>query len=94
MAFRIPIFRSSTTVSDEGYKVTFVSWEMLRYQSNELSLDLFIEVGGGEVVIERNSFRNLNSEASKSLTDDEVERIFERITGALEWRGWKVREVL
>lgn len=90
MAFRVPLFDRSTTSSDEGYKVTFVSWEMLRYQSGDLSLDFFIEAGAGKVLIERGSMRTLSREAARNLDEKQIKQVLERIQAALEWRGWVV----
>jgi hypothetical protein len=93
MTFKVPLFRRSTTVSDQGFRVTFISWGILRYESGDLSLDLLIEAGGRGVVIERSSLRGLNGALSQTLDEDQEKCILNNITEALEWRGWTVKVV-
>ena len=93
MAFRVPLFDRSTTVSDEGFRVTFVSWSFLRYQAGDLSLDFYCEAGGGGVIIEQSSIKRINPEASRYLNAEQEKVILSNIIDALEWRGWTVQVV-
>jgi hypothetical protein len=90
MTFKVPLLHRSTTVSDEGFKVTFLTRGTLRYQFRDLSIILDIDVGDRYLTIDHSSLQKKNAEKSRQLSADQEMRIFCNIIDALTWRGWTV----
>lgn len=93
MRFKVPLFKRSKIIADDGFTVTIESWERLRYDRGELLLYVDIDVGGGTLRLIRTSLSPLNPETQGNLTSAQCSEILANIVDALTWRGWTVEQV-
>jgi hypothetical protein len=88
--FRVPFFRRSTTVSNQGFSITLISSgsrERLDYQDQLCHCLLDVEFAASTVVVLR---RSLSDKQGSSLSSMAELKVYQNVRRALEWRGWIV----
>jgi hypothetical protein len=90
--FRVPFLRWHSIVSDEGFSVTFVSRNILKYDEGGISVLIDIDGDGKQMDVIANSMRA--SDPKGRLPEETTARKIEHnVARALEWKGWSVRVV-
>ena len=80
-------------MSDEGFTITFVSRNILRYDEGSISLLIDIDGDGKQMDVLFRSLR-LAFDADQQLPNDmTLRKIEHNVARALEWRGWTVRAI-
>jgi hypothetical protein len=90
--FRIPLISRHTIVSDEGFAITFISRNVLRYDEGDVSLLFDIDGDGKRMDLIARSMRTSDTNG-KSPDEVTLRRIEDNVARALEWRGWSVQVV-
>jgi len=90
--FRVPFWRRSSIVSDQGFTVTVVNRSELRYQENQKVMTISIEQGDHHIDVFHSTIRRWDGEETPITNDDDL-RITQNILKALTWRGWIAKVV-
>lgn len=91
--FKIPFFNRHTVISDEGFKVTFVSRNTLKYEEGELVALLDIDGDGTKMDLLAHSFPIESTQLEETSKYEERHRIIHNVVQVLEWKGWSVHVI-
>lgn len=86
--FKIPLLNRHTVVSDEGFKVTFISRNILKYEEGDLVARLNIDGDGKRMDLLAHSIRIESTQNGQTSKDEERHRIVRNVVRVLEWKGW------